>query len=519
MALLKDGTRIYGTLFANTEVVIGSMNVASQINASFLQANSANVLAQAAFDKANTTSANTVYTQGVDLTQNTRITSVENLVTSSYAHANAAFNQANVGATFVNTGGTVSGNVTFTKDVSVTGNLYVIGNTVSINTSSFTVQDALITLGVGNYTTDLLDIGFAGHYNDGTNAHAGFIRDASQKEFYIFQGYTPELSASNNVDINDPSFSKANLNAQVFKGNLIGSTAVVNGIELYNYTTSGFAKANTVGTLAQASFDAANTAAANTIYTQGVNDTQNTNITNVNTFAGSAYDKANTADTKAQASFNVANTNASDIAIIQGVNTTQNTNITNVNSYATGAYDKANSANVLAQAAYDKANTGTSSSTDQYARDTANTSSANTIYTQGVDLTQNTNITNVNIFAGSAFDKANTADVKAQAAFDAANTGGGGGGTLDQYARDTANTAASNITIIQGVNNTQNTNITIIQGVNDTQNTNITLIDNKSSNAYDKANSANVLAQAAFDKANTSITESNSFNPFLLAGM
>ena len=173
----------------------------------------------------------------------------------------------------------------------------------------------------------------------------------------------------------------------------------------------------------------------------------------------------------------------------------------------------------MAQAAFDKANTGVSSSVDQYARDTANTSSANTIYTQGVDLTQNTNITNVNIFAGAAFDKANTADVKAQAAFNAANTGGGGGGTLDQYARDTANTAASNITIIQGVNNTQNTNITIIQGVNDTQNTNITLIDNKSSNAYDKANSANVLAQAAFDKANTSITESNSFNPFLLAGM
>ena len=470
MALLKDGTRIFGTLYANTEVVIGSMNVASQINASFLRANSANVLAQAAFDKANTTSANTVYTQGVDLTQNTRITSVENLVTSSYAHANAAFNQANVGATFVNTGGTVSGNVTFTKDVSVTGNLYVIGNTVSINTSSFSVQDALIILGAGNYTTDLLDIGFAGHYNDGTNAHAGFIRDASQKEFYIFQGYTPELSATNNVDINDPSFSKANLNAQVFKGNLIGSTAVVNGIELYNYTTSGFAKANTVGTLAQASFDAANTAAANTIYTQGVNDTQNTNITNVNT-------------------------------------------------YATGAYNQANTSTVLAQAAFDKANTGVSSSVDQYARDTANTSSANTIYTQGVDLTQNTNITNVNIFAGAAFDKANTADVKAQAAFDKANTGGGGGGTLDQYARDTANTAASNITIIQGVNSTQNTNITIIQGVNDTQNTNITLIDNKSSNAYDKANSANVLAQAAFDKANTSITESNSFNPFLLAGM
>jgi hypothetical protein len=237
------------------------------------------------------------------------------------------------------------------------------------------VQDALITLGVGNYTTDLLDIGFAAHYNDGTNAHAGFIRDASQKEFYVFQGYTPEVSSTNNVDINDPSFSKANLNAQVFKGNLIGSTAVVNGLELYNYTTSGFAKANAVGALAQASFDAANTAAANTVYGQGINNTQNTNITSVNTFAGSAYDKANTADVKAQAAF-------------------------------------------------DKANTGVTTSTDQYARDTANTAAANTVYLSGVNTTQNTSITFLNVYTQAAFDKANT---------------GGAGSSTDQFARDTAN--------------------------------------------------------------------------------
>ena len=539
MALLKDGTRIYGTLFANTEVVIGSMNVASQINASFLQANSANILAQAAFNTANTASANTIYTQGVDATQNTRITSVENLVTSSYAHANAAFNQANVGATFVNTGGTVSGNVTFTKDVSVTGNLYVLGNTVSVNTSSFSVQDSLIVLGVGNYTTDLLDIGFAGHYNDGTNAHAGLIRDASEKEFYIFQGYTPELSASNNVDINDPSFSKANLNAQVFKGNLIGSTAVVNGIELYNYTTGGFAKANTVGALAQDSFDAANTAAANTVYGQGVNLTQNTNITSVNTFAGSAYDRANNSlaltggtiagditanNFTANISIHTPNIYSpsngaliemSDIGIISinpsggsgaGVkfvgksieinkayggsyggnflsveNETKLVSnrydsvkiVTGIDGVESNNWNFANNQLIFPDNTYQNtAFTGTG--IDQYARDTANTSSANTVYTQGVDATQNTNITSINSYVSGAYNKANTADVKAQAAFDAANTGGGGG-TLDQYARDTANTSSANTIYTQGVDATQNTSITFL----------------------------NVYTQAAFDKANT----------------
>ena len=672
---------------------------------SFNQANSASTLAQAAFDKANTgvstssdqyardtantASANTILLQGVNTTQNTdisilyatnltqnnsitvlqgvnttqnsRITSAENLVASSYAHANAAFNQANVGATFVNNGGTVSGNVLITRDLSVTGNLYVLGNATSINTSSLAVQDSIITLGVGNYTTDLLDIGFSGHYNAGTNAHTGIIRDATVKEFFVFDGYTPELTPNNNVDINDPSFSKANLNAKIFKGNLIGSTAVVNGIELYNYTTSGFAKANTVGTLAQAGFDAANTAAANTVYTQGVDATQNTNITSVNTYASNAYDKANSANVLAQAAFDkantaaagsvdqyardTANTAASNITIIQGVNTTQNTNITSVNTIASSAYDKANSANVLAQAAFNVANTdvtnislagssvgsstqipvigyaangriisagvaspqtatgsakgvvelsdsvsstsgvsGANAATPlavkttydyaQAAYNAANTNASNITVIQGVDLTQNTNITNINIFAGSAYDKANTADARAQAAFDVANTAVAV--NTDQYARDTANTAsantiytqgvdntqntnivsintfagsaydkantadtkaqasfdsantnASNITVIQGVNTTQNTNISSVntfagsaydkantassntiytQGVDETQNTNISSVNTFAGAAYDRANSANVLAQAAYDKANTSIT-------------
>ena len=737
---------------------------------SFNQANSASTLAQAAFDKANTgvstssdqyardtanaatnnitvlqgvnttqnnsitvlqgvnttqntdisilygtnlTQNNSITTiQGVDVTQNSRIASADDLARSAFGQANAAFNQANVGATFVNAGGTITGNVLITRDLSITGNLFVLGNATTINTSSLSVQDSLIILGVGNYSSDILDIGFAGHYNAGTNAHTGIIRDASQKEFYVFDGYTPELSSNNNININDPSFSKANLNAQVFKGNLIATNVVVNNLDLYNYVTSGFAKANTVGTLAQAGFDAANTAAANTVYGQGVNNTQNTNITSVNTYASNAYDKANSANVLAQAAFDkantaaagsvdqyardTANTAASNIAIIQGVNTTQNTNITSVNTIASSAYDKANSANVLAQAAfnvantdvtnislagssvgsstqipvigyaangriisagvaspqtatgsakgvvelsdsvsstsgvsganaatplavkttydyaqaaynaantnasnitviqgvdltqntnitnvntfagsaYDKANTADARAqaafdvantavavnTDQYARDTANTASANTIYTQGVDLTQNTNISAVNTFAGSAFDKANTADVKAQAAFNVANTSSANtvytqgvdntqntniasintfagsaydkANTADTKAQasfDSANTNASNITVIQGVNTTQNTNISSVntfagsaydkantasantiytQGVDLTQNTNITNVNTFAGSAYDKANSANVLAQAAFDKANTGTSSS-----------
>jgi hypothetical protein len=137
--------------------------------------------------------------------------------------AQGAYNKAN-------TGGTFTGNVIVSQNLNVLGDLTVTGNVTTENVYSFTVVDPLIQLGVGNYTSDLKDIGFASHYNAGTNAHTGLIRDTGTKEYYFFQGYTPILDSNNNVVITDPSFSKANVQADYFKGNLIANTVVVNGV-------------------------------------------------------------------------------------------------------------------------------------------------------------------------------------------------------------------------------------------------------------------------------------------------
>jgi hypothetical protein len=168
-------------------------------------------IGESAFIEANTASANTLYLSGVDLTQNANITHAD-------TKAQAAFDKANTAIT--TSGGSITGSLNVSQDLTVTGNLTVIGATTTINTSSLTVNDSLITLGVGNYSSDLLDIGISGHYNDGTNAHAGFIRDHGTKEWYVFKGYTPELTANNNININDASFAKANVNADYFKGNV-----------------------------------------------------------------------------------------------------------------------------------------------------------------------------------------------------------------------------------------------------------------------------------------------------------
>ena len=102
---------------------------------------------------------------------------------------------------------------------------------------------------------------------------------------------------------------------------------------------------------------------------------------------------------------------------------------------------------------------------DQYARNQANTASNNITIIQGVNTTQNTNITNATNLAQSAYNYANTIVSDTQ---------------IDPYARTTANSASNNITIIQGVNSTQNTNI----------------------------NNASNLAQAAYDNSNTKYSSS-----------
>ena len=219
--------------------------------------------------------------QGVDATQNTNISNKVNLTGS--------LNQ------------TVSGNVTIGQNLIVAGNLIITGNISSQNVQELSVADPLIVLGIGNYISDTKDIGFAAHYNDGSNAHTGLIRDSATKEYYIFQGYTPEVDANNNVDINHASFQTAKLNANEFHGNVIANTVVVNG----------------------------GAVVVDGINLVSVNNTQNTRLTVIegtNSSQNTRIDYSNAA-----------------ITIIQGVDLTQNTNISATNQYAATAYARANS--------------------------------------------------------------------------------------------------------------------------------------------------------------------------------
>lgn len=85
---------------------------------------------------------------------------------------------------------TFAGNKTFDNDVTVTGNLNVLGTTTTVSANNLIVDDSLIQLAANNTTSDALDIGLFGNYNGdgGAHEHAGLFRDATDGTWRLFVG-------------------------------------------------------------------------------------------------------------------------------------------------------------------------------------------------------------------------------------------------------------------------------------------------------------------------------------------
>ena len=68
--------------------------------------------------------------------------------------------------------------VTIGRDLTVTGNLVVSGTTTTVDTTQLLIEDNLIGL-ASNNSTDSVDFGFYGRYDDTGIKYAGLYRDAS----------------------------------------------------------------------------------------------------------------------------------------------------------------------------------------------------------------------------------------------------------------------------------------------------------------------------------------------------
>ena len=240
-------------------IEIGGRYYVNATIASFNQANIANSIAISAYDKANAANllaystnnfllsviagANVAVGAGANAyadlvgqgANNYMITVQNGSNTAVGAGANAYTNAFGVivgqGAnsyadgTFIKR---VSPNQIITGNIAVTGSLTVSGNAYTIDTETLKISDPLIYLAGNNYLSDIVDIGFVGNYNTGSaNLHTGIFRDATVKEYFVFDGYDQEPNP-NHIDTSANGFTLAVLNATIRTSNLIlnGANAI-----------------------------------------------------------------------------------------------------------------------------------------------------------------------------------------------------------------------------------------------------------------------------------------------------
>ena len=210
--------------FTNDANYLDSTTVTGVIDATYIQANqttydfldssetialidSAYVQArQITYDFLDSTRALGLFSGGTGVTVNSGVISIAQAVDST---ADVYFNTIDV-----------SGNVI------VGGNLQVNGTTTTVDTQNLSVTDNMIYLNAGESAgspTAAIDIGFAGNYNDdGSYAHTGFFRDATDNTFKVFDGYTPEPDASVEINTGHASFALAPFAASTLTGTLLG---------------------------------------------------------------------------------------------------------------------------------------------------------------------------------------------------------------------------------------------------------------------------------------------------------
>lgn len=129
-----------------------------------------------------------------------------------------------------------TGNQSITGDLSITGNLNIVGgNVVSVNVSTLVIDDPLLQLAANNESSDVVDIGFYGHYSDDggtTKRHIGLFRDASaaDQRFILFQNLVQSgLDDGSSVTVNTAaaSFATANLQANLIGGKVSGLISAI----------------------------------------------------------------------------------------------------------------------------------------------------------------------------------------------------------------------------------------------------------------------------------------------------
>lgn len=186
-----------------------------------------------------TVNAAALNVSGVVAEGNTTVTGFINA--SSYGTFGAQVNATSFNSTGATTS-TFANNVTVTGtanvitlnvsgDATISGNLYVSGNLVSINVSTLAISDSLIQLATNNnITPDVLDIGMYGNYgidaNTNNHRHTGFFRDASDGVWKLFNGLL--AAPTTTVDTANATYAIATMQSYLSTGGATATGLIAN---------------------------------------------------------------------------------------------------------------------------------------------------------------------------------------------------------------------------------------------------------------------------------------------------
>lgn len=139
------------------------------------------------------------------------------------------------------------------QDLTVSGNLTVLGDLVSLNVATLAVEDSMITLAKDQSSTatftDAVDIGFFGTYGNTANAFiSGLIRD--QSDSGVWKLFTSNGTYTNTIidTANTNAFKLATLQTFLSSGGLTTNSTSANLIANSTYTVGIVANSLTLST-------------------------------------------------------------------------------------------------------------------------------------------------------------------------------------------------------------------------------------------------------------------------------
>ena len=266
LILASSGTDTL-TLVPGTNITITACTATKTITFNSTAAGGGGTLDQYARDTANSASANTIYIQGVDATQNTRLNTVE----ADTVYLFGALNQTNTNIVSANT----------------QLKAYTDGAIASANTQLKSYTDGAIT-SANNQLKSYVD-GFIS-YGSGVDVAQNTRLTGVENTTVYLQG------ALNQTNTN---ITNANTQLKAYTDGLVSTSVTSANTQLKAYTDGAISSANTQlksytdGVIASANTQLKSYVDGQVSYIGTVNNTQNTNITTATNLAQGAYDTAN----------------------------------------------------------------------------------------------------------------------------------------------------------------------------------------------------------------------------------